>query len=85
MIKKERVEKLKTKPNRTWYPRFLSVENRMEVLNDVRRKEIGNKLVMRLADRYDKIRSLKQYAKNRHRFIVDRGWWSEEQRAGDED
>lgn len=76
--RKERPERVKAKPNRTWYPRFRSVEDRIEILKEVKGKVVGNEILERLTARYDHVNNLKDYAKHRHQFIVGRGWWKEE-------
>ena len=77
-VLKQRAEKVKTKPNRTWYPRFLKVEERVDALKEVRGKAISNTILERIVDRYDSVKGLKDHAKNRHRFIVNRGWWADD-------
>jgi len=56
-VLKKPYDKMRAKPNKTWYSRFL----------------------------YDHIVGLKDYAKNRYRFIVGRGWWNNVRSQEDED
>lgn len=74
--KKGTTERMKEKPNRTWYPRFISVEDRIEVLREVKGISAGGKIFNLLIDRHTHIHRLKDYAKNRHNFIVGKGWWA---------
>jgi len=72
---RKRVEKRKNKPNKTWYPRFLKVKEKMDVLKEVKGNEIGIKILNRLSKPYEEIKQVGDYAKNRHEFIVEKGWW----------
>ena len=73
----KRVEKRKNKPNKTWYPRFLNVKERIDILKEIKGNEIGIKILNRLSQSYEEIKQVSAYAKNRHRFIVKKGWWKE--------
>lgn len=70
------IEKMKNKPNSTWYPRFISIRERFDMLKTIKRKEICNTIIERLIKPYVELCLLEQYAKNRHKFIKEKGWWS---------
>ena len=84
-VLKKPYDKMRTKPNKTWYSRFLKVEDRVDVLKEIKGHQVGNAILERLTDRYDHIVGLKDYAKNRYRFIVGRGWWNNVPSQEDED
>ena len=75
-VLKKAYDKMRVKPNKTWYPRFLKIEDRIDVLKEIKGHRVGNAILERLIARYDHIVGLKDYAKNRYRFIVGRGWWN---------
>lgn len=75
-VLKQPAEKMIAKPNRSWYPRFLEVEEKINVLKEVRSHSISNTILERTIMRYDNLKGLKDYAQNRHRFIVNKGWWT---------
>ncbi|WP_425235085.1 hypothetical protein [Ulvibacterium sp.] len=66
------------KPNSTWYPRFLKVKKRIDVLKEVKGTGIGNKILDPLTISYNEINQIRDYAKNRHRFNIEKGWWNED-------
>ncbi len=72
---KHHKEKLKEKPNRTWYPRFLNVKDRIDILKEIKGSNIGNSILERLILPYDEIQKYSDFAKNRHGFNINRGWW----------
>jgi hypothetical protein len=76
---------MRTKPNKTWYSQFLKVEDRVDVLKEIKGYQVGNAILERLTDRYHHIVGLKDYAKNRYRFILGRGWWNNLRSQEDED
>lgn len=76
-VKKEFSEKMIEKPSKTWYPRLLAVEDRVDTLKDIKGSLISNKILSRLLARYDHLKGLEEYARNRHNFIVSKGWWND--------
>jgi len=72
---KEITEKVKDKPNKTWYPRFLNVKERMDVLKEVKGSNIGNTLIEKLSTAYEELVKQSGFAKNRHGFNLKQGWW----------
>lgn len=82
-VLKQPAVKMKTKPNRSWYPRYLKVDERIDVLKEVRGHPISNVILERTNKGYDSVMGLKDYAKNRHRFIVNRGWWADDRQDDD--
>jgi len=81
-IKKDKsAQKRKHKPNKTWYPRYLKVKSRIDVLKEVKGTNIGNRILTKLSTPYFEIVQVEEYAKKRHDFIVHKGWWSKEHSA----
>lgn len=66
-----------TKPNRTWYPRFTLVKEKIDVLKEIKGTDIGNRILEKLVTSYDKIHRYEDFAKNRHGFNLKQGWWKE--------
>lgn len=75
VLKGEKVEKIKEKPNRTWYPRFLLVKERLDILKEVKGSKIGNTILERLSKEYEELMKQSEFAKNRHGFNLKQGWW----------
>jgi hypothetical protein len=69
------VEKLKVKPNRKWYPRFLNVSEKMDILKESKGRTISNQILERLAQPYEELNKQSHFAKNRHGFNLKQGWW----------
>lgn len=74
---RKHAEKMKSKPNNSWYPRYISVHDRISVLKEIKGLEIGSKILTPLVFPYNEIKMFSDYAKNRHLFIVGKGWWSD--------
>lgn len=76
IAKHQPAEKVKFKPNNTWYPRFKTVEDRVDILKEVQGRQISKRILDRVLSRYDHVHTLKEYARNRHKFLVGKGWWA---------
>jgi hypothetical protein len=76
---KQRIEaeKIIAKPNRTWYPRFLNVKDRIDILKEVKGTSIGNKILERVSNLYEELSKQREFARNRHEFNSYKGWWTE--------
>lgn len=68
-------KKIKEKPNRSWYPRFLFVKERMDILKEVKGSAIGNTILEKLSNPYEELIKQSEFAKNRHGFNINQGWW----------
>ena len=77
ILRKEHSIKRKFKPNNRWYPRYINVKNRMNILKESKGSEIGFKILNKLSSPYEEINQVSDYAKNRHRFNIKKGWWYE--------
>lgn len=75
VIEKKHPQKRKFKPNSTWYPRYLHVMERMDILKEIKGSNIGIKLLDPLSGPYEEVKQVADYAKNRHRFNIKKGWW----------
>lgn len=75
--KKEQVAKIKEKPNKSWYPRFLFVKERIDILKEVKGSRIGNTILEKLSKEYDELMKQSEFAKNRHGFNLRQGWWND--------
>jgi len=71
------VEKVKEKPNKNWYPRFLHVKERIDILKEVKGSKISNTILERLSKEYEELMKQNEFAKNRHGFNLKQGWWQE--------
>jgi hypothetical protein len=76
VLEKKHPQKRKSKPNNSWYPRYISVNDRISVLKEIKGLKIGFKIFNPLILPYDEIKQVSDYAKNRHIFNVGKGWWS---------
>jgi hypothetical protein len=72
-----KVDKIKEKPNKSWYPRFLIVKEKFDILKEVRGSRIGNTILERLSKEYEELMKQREFAKNRHGFNLKQGWWRE--------
>ncbi|MFN8305333.1 MAG: hypothetical protein U0T79_01045 [Ferruginibacter sp.] len=70
-------EKVIEKPNKSWYPRFLTVKERVDILKEVRGSSIANIIIERISIPYEELAKQSGYAKNRHGFNLKQGWWKE--------
>ena len=68
-------EKIKDKPNKSWYPRFLIVKEKMDILKEAKGSNIGNTIIERLSTAYEELVKQSEFAKNRHGFNLKQGWW----------
>lgn len=68
-------EKMKEKPNRTWYPRFLDLKEKMCTLKEMKWNEVWNIILERLSKEYQELINIGDFAKNRHWFNTTRWWW----------
>lgn len=76
-LNKKNPQKRKFKPNNTWFPRYLKVQDRISLLKEIKGFKIGIKILNRLETAYNEIKQVSDYAKNRHTFNVEKGWWSD--------
>ncbi|WP_149277673.1 nSTAND3 domain-containing NTPase [Pareuzebyella sediminis] len=76
LLEKKHPQKRKYKPNNSWYPRYLSIHDRISILKEIKGLKIGFKILDPLILPYDEIKQVSDYARNRHRFNVSKGWWS---------
>ncbi|RXG16560.1 restriction endonuclease [Leeuwenhoekiella aestuarii] len=72
---KEHSQKRKNKPNKTWYPRFIDVKDKISILKENKGSIVVTKILDKLIQPYDEINQVSEYAKNRHRFNLKKGWW----------
>ncbi len=70
-------ERIIGKPNKSWYPRFLIVKERMDILKEVKGSHTGNIIIERLSQPYEELIKLSEFAKNRHGFNLKKGWWKD--------
>ncbi|MEO6453229.1 MAG: hypothetical protein ABIN97_04115 [Ginsengibacter sp.] len=70
-------EKVKQKPNRSWYPRFLLVKERIDILKEIKGSGIGNTILEKLSKPYEELIKQSGFAKNRHGFNLKQGWWKD--------
>ena len=68
-------KKIKNKPNKNWYPRFLIVKEKMDILKEAKGSSIGNTIIERLSRAYEELVKQSEFAKNRHGFNLKQGWW----------
>jgi hypothetical protein len=68
-------QKLKHKPNRTWYPRFLLCKEKYMILKDIKGNKIGRPILLRLEKEYEVLLRISEYASNRHAFNEEQKWW----------
>lgn len=68
-------QKLKYKPNRTWYPRFISCKEKVTYLKDLKGNKIGQQILIRIEKEYDELLKQSDYAFNRHTFNKEQEWW----------
>jgi hypothetical protein len=66
-------EKLDT--GRTWYPRFLTCRTKINLLKQNKGRVYNKSTLDGLTTRWDLLMKISDRAKNRHRFIVSKGWW----------
>jgi len=69
------LERMKNKPGRTWYPKFLICKEKIKTLKKVQKFDVGQRLLRQLYSPYGELDRFSDYAKNRHNFIVKKGWW----------
>jgi len=77
MMKNPHYEKVKRKPNQNWYPRFSIVNKKIKTLKEMRSFRTAQSILNTVGEEYSALDSLRVYSKNRHNFIVGKGWWSE--------
>lgn len=68
-------QKLKFKPNRTWYPRFLICKDKITHLKDLKGNEIGQLMFSRIEREYEELLRYSDYASNRQVFNEEQNWW----------
>jgi hypothetical protein len=68
-------QKLKHKPNRTWYPRFLLIKEKYMILKDIKGNKIGRPILQRIEKEYEVLLRISEYASNRHAFNEEQKWW----------
>jgi len=68
-------QKMKNKPNKTWYPRFSNCNEKYRYLKEIKGNEIGKEILDRLEKPFEEILRFSDYAKSRHLFIKEKGWW----------
>jgi hypothetical protein len=71
--------KIINKPSKTWYPRFLVCKEKMQLLKNVQHDEIGRRFLPNLMKLYGQLVLSSQYAKNRYLFLIQKGWWKEDE------
>jgi hypothetical protein len=69
------VVKVKEKPDRNWYPKFLRIKERIDIIKEVKGTKIGNTILEKLSKEYDELMKQNEFAKNRHGFNLRKGWW----------
>ena len=74
-LEKKFPQKRKHKPNKSWYPRFLKVKERIDILKEIKGTKIGKNILERLTTPYEEINQVTDYAKNRYGFNTKKGWW----------
>ena len=72
---KVRTSKMKRKPNRKWYPRFIICKENFKYLKEIKGNKIGQPIVNRLEKEYEALLRFSDYAYNRHTFNEEKGWW----------
>lgn len=68
-------ERIKQKPNNLWYPRFLEVYERIKTLKTLRKFSLVRQILDNQTKAYSELDKMRVYAKNRHNFITNKGWW----------
>ena len=71
------VEKIKTKPNKEWYPRFKKLKEHIKLLKEIQMSKFGQTILSEIEYKYSELAKIGKYAENRHKFIVKKGWWTE--------
>ncbi len=69
--------KILLKPGKTWYPRFLICKEKIQLLKNIQNDKIGQTLLPKLIKLYEQLVLSSQYTKNRHLFLVQKGWWKD--------
>ena len=72
---KVKTPKMKHKPNRTWYPRFLICKENFQYLKEIKGNKIGQPIITRLEKEYEALLRFSDYAYNRHTFNEEQKWW----------
>ncbi|MBK9960716.1 MAG: hypothetical protein IPP06_05095 [Saprospiraceae bacterium] len=70
-------DRIKRKPNENWYPRFSIVNKKIKTLKEMRNFETAKNILISISEEYSVLDNLRIYSKNRHNFIVGKGWWNE--------
>ena len=68
-------QKMKNKPNKTWFPRFINCNEKYKCLKEIKGNEIGKEILERIEKPFEEILRFSDYARNRHLFIKEKGWW----------
>ncbi|HUX59603.1 MAG TPA: hypothetical protein VMV77_21715 [Bacteroidales bacterium] len=68
-------QKLKHKPNRTWYPRFLLSKEKYMILKDIKGNKIGRNILLKIEKEFEVLLRISDYASNRHTFNEEQKWW----------
>jgi hypothetical protein len=71
-------DKIIDKPNKTWYPRFLDIKSKVDMLKEVKGTQVGNIILEKISPGYAELVKISDFARNRHGFIIDKGWWNKE-------
>ena len=69
-------ERVKRKPNQNWYPRFSAVNNKIKTLKEMRKFDTAQSILNSISEEYTALDNMRIYSKNRHDFIVGKGWWN---------
>ena len=74
--KNRMASKITEKPNRNWYPRFVVCKDKIRLLKEIRSKvTIVRDKINEFSQPYNEIVKQSDYARQRHLFIVSKGWW----------
>jgi len=76
-LKNHSLKKRKEDPNKFWYPRYLICEEKIKYLKEVQGFETGKILLERFIGPFSELKKISEYAKNRHRYLVSKGWWKD--------
>jgi len=71
------LEKIKNKPNKEWYPRFKILKERIDLLKEIQMTKFSQSILSQVLYEYSELALIGKYAENRHKFIINKGWWTE--------
>lgn len=75
-VKRDKMtQKRKFKPNKFWYPRYIVVQEKIDVLKENKGTRIGMNILNKILEPYEELKHVSDFAKNRHWYNIQQGWW----------